>query len=78
MLLKELLNNLPFSLGGPWDSIFTYVSIKVNVFIQKNIYYIYNYMDKSMENCLFQDKYLFSSCVFFENVRNDYSLKDYL
>ena len=35
-------------------------------------------MDKSMENCLFQDKYLFSSCVFFKNVRNDYSLKDYL
>ena len=65
MLLKQLLNNLSFSLDGPWNCIFTHVSIKVNVFIQKSIYYIYNYSHKSMENCLFRDKYFFSSRVFF-------------
>ena len=45
MLLKQLHNNLPFSYDGPWNC-FTHGSIKVNVFIQKNIYYIYNYVHK--------------------------------
>ena len=30
-----------------------------------------------MEHCLFRDKYFFSSCIFFLNVGNDYSWKDY-
>ena len=51
-----LLNNLPIS---------AHVSIKINAFMQKNIFYIYTYVDKSWENCLCQDKYLFSSCVSF-------------
>ena len=45
MLLKQLLNNLPFSLDGPLTC-FTHGSIRVNVFIEKNIYYIYNYVHK--------------------------------
>ena len=53
MLLKQSLNNPPISLDGPRNCIFTHASIKVNVFIQKNIYYIYSYVDKPMENCLF-------------------------
>ena len=77
MLLKQSLNNPPISLDGPRNCIFTHASIKVNVFIQKNIYYIYSYVDKSMENCLFRYKYFFPSCVFFKNVENDHSLKDY-
>ena len=77
MLLKQVLNNLPISLEGPWNYIFTNVSIKVNLFRQKNVYYIYNYVHKSMENFLFWNKYSFSSYVFFKNVGNDYTLKDY-
>ena len=77
MLLKQVLNNLPISLDGPWNYIFTNVSIKVNLFRQKNVYYIYNYVHKSMENFLFWNKYFFSSYVFFKNVGKDYTLKDY-
>ena len=46
MLLKQLLKCLPISLDGPWNCIFAHVSIKVNVFIRKNIYYVYNYVHK--------------------------------
>ena len=37
MLLKQSLNNPPISLDGPRNCIFTHASIKVNVFMQKNI-----------------------------------------
>ena len=61
MLLKQLLNNLPICLEGLLNCICTHAGIKVNVFIQKNAYQIYDYMYKSMGNCLFRDKYsLFS------------------
>ena len=63
MLLKQLLNNLPICLEGLSSCICTHFSIKVNVFIQKNAYHIHNYVHKSMENCLFRDKYSFSSYV---------------
>ena len=63
MLLKQLLNNLPICLHGLLNYTFTHVSITVNVFVQKNAYYIHNYVHKSMENCLFRDKYSFSSYV---------------
>ena len=53
--------NLPISHQGPLNCISTHVSIKVNVFIPKNIYHIHNYVQKSMTNCLFRDKYSFSS-----------------
>ena len=46
MLLNKLLNNLPMSLDEPWDCIFTHAGIKVSVFIQKNIHYIYDHMHK--------------------------------
>ena len=55
MLLKQLLNNLPIFLEGLLNCICTHISIKVNVFIQKNAYHINNYVHKSMENCLFRD-----------------------
>ena len=42
-LLNLLLNNLHM----------LDISIKVNVFIQKNINHIHNYVPKSIENCLF-------------------------
>ena len=42
MLLKQLLNNLPVSLEGVLDCICTHISIKVNVFIEKNAYHIHN------------------------------------
>ena len=74
MLLKQWLNNLPIFLDGRWNCIFTNVIIKVNVFIQKNIYYICNYVDKAMVNVLFRDIFL-QEC-FFKNIGNDYSLKD--
>ena len=48
-----------------WRNFRTHVIIKVNVFIQKNAYYIHNYVYKSTENCLFQEKYSFSSEVLF-------------
>ena len=44
MLLKQLLNNLPISLEGFLNCICAHVSIKVNVFIQKNAYPIHNYV----------------------------------
>ena len=72
-----MLNNRAISLDGAWKCIFTHVSIKVNVFIQKDIYYIYNYAYKSMGKCLFWDKYFFSCYTFLKNVGNDYSLKNY-
>ena len=40
MLLKQLLNNLPIFLEGLLNCICTHISIKVNVFIQKNAYHI--------------------------------------
>ena len=46
MLLKQLLKYLPISLDGPWNCILANVSIKVNVFIRKNICYVYNYVQK--------------------------------
>ena len=46
MLLKQLLKYLPISLDGPWNCISVHVSTKVNVFIRKNIYYVYNYVHK--------------------------------
>ena len=52
-------NNLPFLLKD-LQTIFVHVNIKVNVFVQNNIHYILNYEQKSMENCLFWDKYSFS------------------
>ena len=63
MLLKQLLNNLLVCLEGVLNGICTHVCIKVNVFIQKNAYHIHNYVHNSMENCLFRDKYSFSSYV---------------
>ena len=68
MVLKQLLNNLRISLDGPCDCIVTHVSIKVIVYIQKNIYYIYNYVHKLCKNVCS------NFCI---NVGNDYSLKDY-
>ena len=61
MLLKKLLNNLPICVEVLLNFIWTHVSIKVNVFIQKNAYYNHNYVHKSMEKYLVQDKYSFSS-----------------
>ena len=61
MLLKKLLNNLPICVEVLLNFIWTHVSIKVNVFIQKNAYCIHNYEHKSMENSLFRNKYSFSS-----------------
>ena len=61
MFSKQLLNNLPICLKGVLNCICTFVSIKVSVFIQKNVYLIHNYVHKSMENCFFRDKYSFSS-----------------
>ena len=43
MLLNLLLNNLHM----------LDINIKVNVFIQKNINHIHNYVPKSIKNCLF-------------------------
>ena len=68
MVVKQLLNNLRISLDGPCDCIFTHVIIKVIVFIQTNIYYIYNYVHKLCKNVR-------SNVAM--NVGNDYSLKDY-
>ena len=56
MFLKQLLNNLQIFLEGFVNCIYTHVSIKVNVLIQKNAYYIHNYVHKYMENCLFREK----------------------
>ena len=46
---------------SPW-SICIHVSVKVNVFIQKNMRHIYNY---SVEKSLFLDKYSFLSYILF-------------
>ena len=54
MLLKQLLNNLPICLVGGLNCICTHVSIKVNVFIQKNAYQIHNYVHKSFRGCIRQ------------------------
>ena len=51
MLLKQLLKNLPICLEGLLNCSWMHVSIKVNVFIQKNAHYIYNYVHQFMENC---------------------------
>ena len=61
MLLKQLPNNFPICLEGLLTCIWTQAIIRVNVFIQKNAYYIHNYFQKSMENRLFRDKCSFSS-----------------
>ena len=61
--VAQLLNNLPISLKGHLNCICTDISIKANVFIQKNIYHIHTYVHKSIENCLFKDKFPFSSSV---------------
>ena len=61
MLLKKFLNNLPICVEVLLNFIWTHVSIKVNVFIQKNAYYNHKYVHKSMEKYLVQDKYSFSS-----------------
>ena len=61
MLLKKLLNNLPICVEVLLNFIWTHVSIKVNVFIQKNAYYNHKYVHKSMEKYLVQHKYSFSS-----------------
>ena len=60
MLINLLLNNLPTSLEGSLNCIYTNVNIKVNVYTQNNTYNIHKYVQKSMENCLFGDKYSFS------------------
>ena len=60
MLINLLLNNLSTSLEGPLSCIYTNVSTKLNVYTQNNIYNIHKYVQKSMENCLFGDKYFFS------------------
>ena len=52
-LLNRLLNSLSISFERPLNCICTYVGIKVNLFIQKSIDYIHNYVQKSVENCLF-------------------------
>ena len=57
-----MLNNLHISLEGSWNYIFTHVSIKI---LYKIIFIISITVHKSMEHCLFRDKYFFSSCVFF-------------
>ena len=75
MLLKQSLNNPPISLDGPRNCIFTHASIKVNVFMQKNIISIATWIN--LWKTLFRYKYFFPSCVFFKNVENDHSLKDY-
>ena len=49
-LRKQLLYNLLICLEGLLNCICTHVSIKVNVFIQKNVYHIHNYVHKSMKN----------------------------
>ena len=59
LLLTLWLNNVPFSLEGPLNCIYTHVTIKVNVLIQNNIYHIHNYV--IVESCLFRDKYSFFS-----------------
>ena len=46
-LLNLLLNSLPISIEGPLNCIWAHGTIKVNVFIQKNIDHIYNYVQKS-------------------------------
>ena len=56
MFLKQLLNNLQIFLEEFVNCIYTHVSIKVNVLIQKNAYYIRNYVHKYMENCLLREK----------------------
>ena len=82
MLLKQLLNNLLICLEGLLNCIWKHVTTKVNVFMQKNAYYIRNYVHKSMENCLLRDKYSFSSKVlsrillsFVENFKNGVAYK---
>ena len=51
-LLNLLLSNLSFLLKD-LQIVFAHVSIKANVFVQKNIHHILNYEQESMENCLF-------------------------
>ena len=68
MLLKKLLNNLHTSLDGPWNCIFAHVSIKVNVFIQKNIYYIYNYVHKLWKTGCFEIIISFLHACFFKKL----------
>ena len=65
MLLNLLINNIPISLEGLLNCICTHASIKVNVFIQKNIYPIYIYAQKSREKCLSPDKCPFLLTFFF-------------
>ena len=63
MLLKQLPNNLP--IDGPWNCIFAHATIKVNAFIQKNIYHIYNYVHKIWKTVCFEINISFlHACLF--------------
>ena len=53
VLLNQLLHNLPIYLEELLNCFCTHVSIKVNVFIQKDAYHIHKYVHKSIENSLF-------------------------
>ena len=66
MLLKQLLNNLPISLDRPWNCIFTNVSVKVNVFIQNNTYYIYKYVRKLWKTVCFEINISYLHACFFK------------
>ena len=46
-LLNLFLNSLPVSLERPLNCICTYGRIKVNVFMEKNVDHIHNYVQKS-------------------------------
>ena len=56
-LLNLLLNNLPLSLEGPLNCICAHANIRENVFIQKNIDHIHNYVQKSFSTAWKVSKY---------------------
>ena len=63
--LKLLLNNTPISLEEHLNCICAQGSMKVNVFIQKTMYAIQNYVKIFEENSLFSGKFSFLSEVLF-------------
>ena len=64
-LLNVFFNNLPISLQGPLNCICTRGTIKVNVFLQKSIDHIRNYVQKSFFTAWKVTKYRVFSGLYF-------------
>ena len=54
---SQCLTCCSISLEEPLNFTYTQVSLKVNVYMQMNIYPIQNYTQVPIENCLFPDKF---------------------